>query len=172
MNGVVSFRNTRKYLSTCMSTDDGWTLASSNGSMAMRPAFSSARMVASDKITQCSSSPSEASAGRQSRRRRGSYPRRPCCLRPSPPDGTVRNCSTFVLALPKYACELARAGVASSIVRRTDREWGRGQDMAGFLDRLGQGAARHKWGTIGVWFLVAVGLVLGAGAPRGTTGRG
>ena len=41
--------------------------------------------------------------------------------------------------------------------------------MAGFLDRLGQGAARHKWVTIGVWLLVAVVLVVAAEASGGTT---
>src|SRR5918994_4237487 len=56
MKGVVSFRNTRKYRSTCMSTDDGCTLASSNGSMTMRPAFSCSRIVLSDRIT-CGSLP-------------------------------------------------------------------------------------------------------------------
>src|SRR6266536_2781950 len=34
-----------------MSTDDGCTLESSKGSMTMRPALSSSRMVASDRIT-------------------------------------------------------------------------------------------------------------------------
>src|ERR1700704_1378196 len=34
-----------------MSTDDGWTLASSNGSTMMRPALSSSRIVLSDRIT-------------------------------------------------------------------------------------------------------------------------
>src|SRR6266511_1329254 len=41
--------------------------------------------------------------------------------------------------------------------------------MAGFLDRLGQGAARHKWATVGVWLLVAVLLVVAAEASGGTT---
>src|SRR6266536_6202518 len=41
--------------------------------------------------------------------------------------------------------------------------------MAGFLDRLGQGAARHKWVTIGVWLLLAVVLVVAAEASGGTT---
>src|SRR5918994_3370348 len=65
MKGVVSFRNTRKYRSTCMSTDDGCTLASSNGSMTMRPAFSCSRIDLSDRITQYPWSPSQAPALRR-----------------------------------------------------------------------------------------------------------
>src|SRR4051812_18290322 len=51
MNGVVSFRNTRKYRSTRRSTDDGCTSRSSSGSMMMRPSASSLRMETSERIT-------------------------------------------------------------------------------------------------------------------------
>ena len=51
MNGVVSLRNTRKKRSQCRSTDDGWIDASESGSIRMRPAASSSRIVTSDRIT-------------------------------------------------------------------------------------------------------------------------
>jgi RND superfamily putative drug exporter len=41
--------------------------------------------------------------------------------------------------------------------------------MAHFLDRLGRGAARHHWRVIGVWLVVAAGLVLWAIAGGGDT---
>ena len=51
MTRLVWLRKTRKYRSQRRSTDDGWMHASSNGSMTMRPAASSSRMVRSDRIT-------------------------------------------------------------------------------------------------------------------------
>jgi RND superfamily putative drug exporter len=41
--------------------------------------------------------------------------------------------------------------------------------MARFLDRLGRGAARHHWIVIGLWLVIAVGLVFAAEASGGET---
>jgi RND superfamily putative drug exporter len=41
--------------------------------------------------------------------------------------------------------------------------------MAQFLDRLGRGAARRHWLVIGVWLLVAAGLIVAAKASGGET---
>ena len=50
MNGYRLLRKTRNWPSTCRSTDDGWTQVSSSGSITMRPAASSSRIVRSDRI--------------------------------------------------------------------------------------------------------------------------
>src|SRR5271154_3499971 len=41
--------------------------------------------------------------------------------------------------------------------------------MAAWLDRLGRGAARHKWRTILIWLLAVVALAAGAVAASGHT---
>jgi RND superfamily putative drug exporter len=41
--------------------------------------------------------------------------------------------------------------------------------MARFLDRLGRDAARHHWIVIGLWLVIAVGLVFAAEASGGHT---
>jgi RND superfamily putative drug exporter len=40
--------------------------------------------------------------------------------------------------------------------------------MAGFLDRLGRAAARHKWRTIAIWILVVSGVAAGAIVANGS----
>jgi hypothetical protein len=50
MSAYLWFSNTRKFGSHLMSTLDGWTIASSNGSMVIRPDSMDSLMVRSEKI--------------------------------------------------------------------------------------------------------------------------